>query len=798
MRREIAAAAGHEVLFIGHLDESRMVVSLEVVARGNHGMVAVPRELCEPGDLVIHNHPSGSLVPSDADVLVAGELAQNGIGSAIVDNDVQHLYVMVEPVPPHGITPLDEEALADILDNAGAMSRVLPGFAPRESQLAMLRHVARGMNKNRVVVAEAGTGVGKSFAYLVPVVAWAAANRERIVIATATINLQQQLLEKDLVLVQRALRVEVAAALVKGRGNYLCHRRLAEQHEEAALFAEETPFAALQEWSRSSPTGSRSDLPFFVDDTTWNGVNSEADTCHVSRCPNREQCFVLRARQRAAGAQILVVNHHLLFSDLAIRQAGAGWEGTALLPPFHRLVFDEAHNIERSATAFFSRQVSRYALRRQGLRLVRIKGAHRFGILPELGRRGGNATLVEHAEGETGKFLVALERWNTALVDFLGDEVAWRLTPETAGDMTRVLGREFFEARGAIRALADSLGRLYRSWSEEEREESPLPELAAVVRRLEDHMNILDAFMESAPGGDTVLWMERRSGGQDTPRVTMNCTPLDIRDLMVEAVLEPYATVIFTSATLAVHGSFAYWGTPLGLQDIDEADFQIYPSPFDYPHRVLLAVPADAPEPESRMYRDYLVHIIPRLVQASHGGALVLFTSHRQMTDIYDAVSSHLESRGFACYRQGLDDRARLLLHFREDAESVLFATDSFWEGVDAPGDTLRQVILCRLPFRVPTDPVQIARAEVITQRGGNAFTELSLPQAVTRLKQGFGRLMRRGDDYGVVVVTDPRIARKWYGSVFMQSLPETARICVPGDETVDAIREFIAGFQEL
>jgi ATP-dependent DNA helicase DinG len=797
MRREIAESDGQEILFVGHIDHDGLVATVEVYARGSDAAVAAPVEFCERGDIVIHNHPSGVLRPSDADVSVAAALAESGIGSAIVDNGVERIYILVEPVLPEETVLLDADALAEAIGDAGAVSLQLPGFRERPSQVAMLRQVAQAFNDSRLAVAEAGTGVGKSFAYLIPSVAWASSNRERVVIATATINLQQQLVEHDLPLVQRSLGTDVSVALVKGRGNYLCRRRLAEQQAEADLFSDGEGIRAVAEWAETSPTGSRSDLPFHISSEEWNRVNSEHDTCSAARCPNRERCFVLRARQRAASAQILVANHHLVFSDLAVRRAGAGYEATAILPPFQRLVFDEAHNLERAATSFFSESLSRHALTKQAGRVLRRRGRHRFGILDRLAAFGADPDLARRVEGELDTLREQAETLNTALIAFLGGDGTWRLTPSSAADWRDRLRLSLFDCHRAILGVADRLGALARDIDDRYREDPTFLDLVAIVRRFEGMAAMLERFVDAEPEEETVLWIERRDGGAGGPWVALHATPLDIRPLMREAVFTPYETVVMTSATLAVNGDFQFWGgrigVPFGTGEVLQGRFE---SPFDYPSRVLFAVPEDAPFPESPHYSRYLREIIPRLVNAGDGGALVLFTSYRQLEEIYAETAPLLERRGFSCYRQGSDDRVRLLEQFRADVASVLFATDSFWEGVDVPGHALRMVILCRLPFRVPTDPVQLARAEAVEKDGGNAFAEFSLPQAVMRLKQGFGRLMRRVDDYGVVVVTDPRMIRKSYGRVFWNSMPPATPLTAPGETLVEEVQSFLARFR--
>ena len=800
MREEISASGGQEVLFVGHLDREGMIASVDVYARGSEAAVAAPTEFCERGDIIIHNHPSGRLRPSDADVQVSARLAESGIGSALVDNEISQIYVMVEPLIPEARVALKSDRLAEVIGDDGAMSRVLRGFRERSSQVSMLRSVAAAFNDDGVAVAEAGTGVGKSFAYLIPAVAWTAGNRERVVIATATINLQQQLLDHDLPRVQESLGTQVPTALVKGRGNYICHRRLAEQQREADLFDEGDTVRAIAEWAEQSPTGSRSDLPVPVSGEQWARVNSEADSCSASRCPNREKCFILRARQRAAGARILVANHHVVFSDLAVRHAGAGYETTAILPPFHRLIFDEAHNIERAATSFFSRTLSHHAILRQAGRLLRRRGRHRFGILDRLTALEAPVELVSRCEESVEQLRAQADSFNARMVAFVGGGGAgtnWRLTPATAGMFREGAADALFSMQRALLGTAEKLAAVARAIDDRFREDPLFLELVALVRRMEQMGSILESFGEGMDDADHVYWMERRNGPRGAGYVSLAVTPLDIRRLMQEAVFSPYDTVVMTSATLAVNGSFSYWGDRIGLDSGDESVAAAsFPSPFAYPERVTLAVPNDAPTPDRPEYTAYLVHLVPRLVNAAGGGVLVLFTSYRQLEEVHQAIAPELEGRGFSCYRQGSEDRARLLDQFRTDLASVLFATDSFWEGIDAPGDTLRLVILCRLPFRVPTDPVQQARSEALERAGGNAFADLSLPQAVMRLKQGFGRLMRRVDDYGAVVVADPRMVRKHYGRVFWNSLPPARPLVAPAEELVEELQRFLASFQ--
>lgn len=779
IRREIEEAGGSEILVVCDVDEAGVIDHFRVAARGNLTQVPAPFVHMESGVIILHNHPSGLLRPSDADLAVAAELANHGIGSGIIDNGVEEIYIIAEPMALPEAEFLDADALAAHIEPGGSAATVLPGFEPRPPQIEMLRLVTRAFNDEEICAAEAGTGVGKSLAYLLPAIAWATRNRERVVVSTATINLQQQLLEKDIPAAAAALGVEVRAVLMKGRGNYLCPRRVREAVQENSLFQEEDEeLAGIAAWAGETDTGSRSDLPFYPSDDTWSRVNSDTDSCSPARCPNKERCFILRARREAATADILVVNHHLLFSDLSIRLAGVGYESTAILPPFRRLVFDEAHGLERSATSFFSRSFSELSIKKQLGRVWRLRGGRTFGLLQQLEQLHpeGRAAVAGIPGGIT-TVQEKLDTLNMRAAAFLGNEPSYRVAGDGARSFAQAVGEALFELQEELLTLSEGLAKGIRALSEEERELPPMYELRTIVRRFEEIANISEQFRHPEESPEQVLWLDRRTLRSGARNVRFTSTPLEIAPVMREAVFEPFRTIICTSATLTVRESFDFWGGRIGLpQDQARCVTELFHSPFRYRERVLLAVPSDAPAPDSPLYLPFLKEFLWKLLSVTEGSALVLFTSYGMLDDVYAALKPRLGEAGISSYRQGEDDRSRLLDRFKREVASVLFATDSFWEGVDAPGDTLKLVVLCRLPFRVPTDPVHIARMEALESRGQNPFVELALPEAAMRLKQGFGRLMRHHEDRGAVVVTDNRIVGKRYGKAFLESLPESRR----------------------
>ena len=826
MREAIATAGGNEVFFVGEIADGS-VGDVLVAARGNHAAVPALTPYIEGADVLVHNHPSGHLAPSDADLGIASHVGEQGKGFFIVDNDVGRLYVVTEPIVDRTTSALDADVLAAVVEPGGSLARHHPDFEYRPGQAQMLRAVCDAFNDQATVVVEAGTGIGKSLAYLVPAVAWTAANDERVVVSTATINLQQQLVEKDLPIVQRILGTDVPVSLVKGRSNYLCQRRLRSAMAEGAALepaaAAEDPFAgwlfeeaavegevaaatddaesvapeevlALYEWSLATDTGGRSDAAFNPTDAAWSRVCSEADACGAMRCPNREHCFILRARRQAAAARLLVVNHHLLFSDVAIRirdggGRAAGLDAAAVLPGFRRLIVDEAHAVESSALSFLSESLSAAALYRHCARLHSRRHGRSRGFLAR--RRDWFGAGAERTARAIQSVRDAARRLQQLTGDLLRDTMARALpSEEEAPSLYDVLRHLEADLAAVASAAADAL----ESLPAEQQESEDALELRVELRRL--RATATQCARLAAGGGessdapsDVIRWLER--GRQLTSRLL--CTPLEVAPVLRTAVFERFPTIIMTSATLAVADSFDFWSSRVGL-DADDALFEHIESPFDYERQALVAAPADGLPPGDPGHVDWLSEYLVRVLRISGGGALVLFTSYATLDAVYRQVAPALQPDRLAVWRQTDDDRHRLLTRFSAQESSTLFATDSFWEGVDVPGKSLRVVAICRLPFEVPTHPVARAQLARISRDGGNAFNDLSLPRAVMRVRQGFGRLIRRSGDRGAVLILDSRVASRDYGEAFVASLP--ARTChlLPGEELLTRIDRFLRG----
>ncbi|OGU17621.1 MAG: helicase [Geobacteraceae bacterium GWC2_53_11] len=818
MRHEITAAKGNEVFFIGHINVDGVVYEAETIARGSK--VAVPAIITRAshGDVVIHNHPSGDLTPSSADMDIASVCGNQGIGFVIIDNNCNRCYQVVAPFTEKKGELLSLEEISRVFANDGMMAH-LKGYEQRDEQVRMAFAVAEAFNKDRVVLVEAGTGTGKSLAYLIPAILWAVRNNERIVVSTNTINLQEQLIRKDLPFLARNCAVEFKAALVKGRSNYACLRKLEHAEAEPALFPDESSaeLTTIIEWSKSSQDGCRSDLAFTPHAGTWEEVCCEADQCGRSRCKHFNKCFFYRARRESSAARVLVVNHALLLSDIVLRKE-TGYDATAILPPFTRLIFDEGHHLEDVATSHLSLTIARSGILKQLQRLVPQK-AGRAGLLTLITNRI-TRDLPESQEGLYAELSGLLEShllpkahdlagmtertmdWLAISVEHEGNgreagrEQKLRLTPEV--ERTPFWG----ECRERLHALADavndytsSLRTLLRRCKDlpeklQEKLADQLLDTGGIEGRLQAMADALLFFTTDAEG--YCRWIETRRNNRGV-QARLTAAPLDISGQLKESVFDKLKTIIVTSATLTVGGEFGYLKrrTGFGLLPKERLTELQLASPFDYARQVFVAVPEDMPEPTAPGFREALEHHILKAVKISRGGAFILFTSYDLLNRVYQALSPQLARLGLTSLKQGETGRHTLLTQFRKEGNAVLFGTDSFWEGVDVKGEALRLVIIARLPFQVPTEPVQQARAEKIKADGGDPFRDFSVPQAVIKFRQGFGRLIRSRDDRGAVLILDRRVLNKSYGRTFLRSLPDTEVIKGGSEDLFDRMEEF-------
>jgi len=821
IRREIRRAGGREVTFLAEVDGDRVVVAARAVARGNRSAVLAVSRDAPQGSVMIHNHPSGLLEPSDADLGVAAALHEEGLGTAIVDNEVTRLYVVVEPPAPREVKPLDPDEVADFLGPGGGLADTLRVYEDRPGQREMALVVARRYNQGGVAMVEAGTGTGKSMAYLAPAAFWVQRNQERTVISTNTINLQEQLVEKDLPLLERSMGEKLPWALVKGRANYISIRRARLAAESATtLFQEDRSqeLTSLLEWIKTTRDGSRSDLALPPSQEVWEEVQSDPDICLRARCPHFQDCFFQKARREAAAAKLLVVNHHLLFTDLSLRRATNNFSQSAVLPPYRHLILDEAHNAEEAATEHLGVELSRIGLFRL---LARMENRGK-GLLPDLesrwkkdSERGSAEFLLKRLESRVRP---ALEEARDALAPFL--TLLEEALPGPGGESLRLGGKGGAEPGRSdqvqellsrfllsFRILARETGELRSGiqgdehWAPEL--EGRILDLMSIQNRLENAalgaQRVLDPGKE---GPDLVRWLRIKGGALGRGRnLSMAAAPIQVGDILREDLFRRLESTILTSATLTTRAGFQYLRSRLGLdpETLAEEGGEMgveevtVPSPFSFQDQSLLAIPTDlsGPQADGDRFQEETARVTLELAEMTGGGLFVLFTSHRALKRVGELLRQREGELGGPLFVQGEAPRLRLLQGFTEAGDGILLGTSSFWQGVDVPGDPLRGLIIQKLPFQVPTEPIIAARMEALEAEGRDPFQQYTLPEAALRLKQGFGRLIRTRLDRGAVLILDSRILTRRYGSYLRQSLPPAPLVKGQWWEVKRGLREF-------
>ena len=800
IRSEIASSNENEVFFVGEINHDGKVTSVSVGSRGNLHSVPVNQDLKRKGSVLIHNHPGENLTPSDADLSVAAVSSENAQGFYIINNDVTEIYVVVEPVLPKVIKKLDVDDAAFYISKDGPLAKINENFEERLSQIELLKNIAKTFNQNKTGVFEAGTGVGKSYAYLIPSILWAVQNNERVVISTGTINLQQQLCLKDIPQAIKITGKPVKFILMKGRQNYICKRRLQDALNSKDLFENNDDLDRIAQWQDSCDSGSKSELSFLPSESVWNRINSESDACMALRCPYYSQCFVMKVKKEASAANILVVNHHLLFADIESRLHGAGYDDAVVLPPYKRIIFDEAHGIETAATSFFSESFNRFKILKPLNLLYRKKKNSAMGFLFSVSMLSKEEEKSFQAYQMISKIKSDLTNLETLALDLCIQENNLWLNPLTFRNFQPVLSMCQTLAKD-ISVFTSLVLEVLDGVPEDDRDIPYFWETKVLNRRLSDYSVILNDFFMWEEKPDKVFWLQKKNLPSDMQKddelnyyINFIETPLDIAPLMNQGIFEPMDSVVCTSATLKTGRDFSYWLRHNGLyfSDSDEVLQGEFFSPFPYKENMIFLVPKDIPFPDEPDFQIYVENVLKNLILKAKGRTLVLFTSYESLRLSYNNIFSTMLANGIKLLRQGADDNARILKNFKDDVSSVLFATDSFWQGVDVPGESLSQVIIVKLPFTVPNDPVFKARSEAIRKKGGNSFMELSVPEAIIKFRQGVGRLIRKNTDKGTVVVLDRRIYEKQYGSLFLANVPECKKYYEPVSKILDIIEEFL------
>ncbi|MEJ6951537.1 helicase C-terminal domain-containing protein [Natronospora cellulosivora (SeqCode)] len=786
IKKDISNNNDNEIFFIALIDiETKHVKEYNLLARGNSNMVPAIINDLKPGSIIVHNHPSGDLTPSAADIRIASRTGNNGIGFAIINNDVSKINFIVEAKIPEKEIKINKQEIISLFKPQGKLDMVLRDYEYRKQQVEVVDRIIDSFNEHRQYLIEAGTGTGKSFAYLIPSLYWANTNKETVVISTNTINLQEQIIEKDLVLLKKVLPFSFKAVLVKGRSNYVCKRKMKNLEKRAAdIFDDDlekkVELVKILNWLDDTETGSRSELNFIVSSDLWDELKSESDLCMRTNCPHFNKCFFMHARKEVFSADLLIVNHHLLLSDSVLKKENID-NNHGILPKYKKLIIDEAHNIVEAATTHLGQPFYIAALNKYFQRLYHNK----FSLIPrlrdtltKLSNKQDYLKLIDNnIITQILKLNEISAQYYTFFEDIIDDnETSIRIVKKVKESNT---WREIEEYGDNflinIQKLSNYLNTLYQKILELDPEtiyskfEELLIELESFILKSKLLANNLDFNLKSRDS-QYVFWIEKKG----ERFINQENAPLDISEIMNDILWSNMDTVALTSATLTVSNSFNFFKETLGLEKSDSFSIE---SPFDYAKQAELIIPTDISAPNSPDFLSSIITDFKDILISFGGRTLVLFTSYRMLNYCVKNIRTDLELAGINLLAQGKYSRNYIIDHFKKEDRQIIFGTVSFWEGIDVKGENLEQLIIMKLPFPVPSEPIAAARMEQMQKEGKNPFFDYSIPRAVIRFKQGFGRLIRSKQDKGIVISFDNRLITKNYGKIFLNSLPKDCPI---------------------
>jgi len=744
-------------------------------------------------EVVIRTTKPNHLYPSDMELELSEELYnRRNIAYCLLSSDLDDFY-FVQDIDR---TFLEEVNIKNYFANDGILAKEIKGFEYRKEQEEMAHYIQDAINEDRKIIIEAGTGTGKTLAYLIPAIKWAVVNKKKAIIATNTINLQEQLLLKDIPLAKSIIKEEFSYVLVKGRSNYLCKRFFNELSIGRSIDIETFSMEAREQieyilkWGNKTKSGDKAELPFEVYPDVWELVQSTTELCLGKKCPYRKECFFMKTRMEKMEADILISNHHVFFADLNVRAETDFDSEYLILPRYDMVIFDEAHNIESVARSYFSVEVSKISFTRLLNRIYQKKNK-RKKEKSALIRVEDTIDEKDLEDGQQYIYLLNTLKEEISILQNIGDEYfdEIRKIYETNTDASIRKSLNNFEMTKSrfLKTLRDkkdifqskladflTLMMSFNNVIDEEKEKNP------EVINFNNHLKMFKAyidnfkFINSFEDDNYIYWLDINS---KRTNVLLTATPLNIAEKLSTVLFDNLDRLIFASATIVANGNFDYFKKSLGLDEEDCIEC-IIKSPFNYDEQMSVYIPTDIQDSENinAFVTDASKFILDILLK-TNGKAFILFTSYTMLNQIYYSVSKKLINKGFEVFLHGDKPRSQLIKEFKEAENPILFGTTSFWEGVDVQGENLSNVIITKLPFLVPTDPVVSAISKKIEEDGGNSFTDFQLPEAIIKFKQGVGRLIRKKTDSGNIFILDSRILKKRYGSLFINALPSQKNI---------------------
>ena len=755
-------------------------------------------------EVVIRTTKPNQLYPSDMELELSEELyTRRNIAYCLLSSDLDDFY-FVQDIDRIFLEDID---IKNYFSKNGILAKEIKAFEYRQEQEEMAQYIQEAINEDRKIIVEAGTGTGKTLAYLIPAIKWAVVNKKKVIIATNTINLQEQLLLKDIPLAKSIIKDEFSYVLVKGRNNYVCKRLFNElalgKNIDIETFSIEAreQIEYILKWGNKTKTGDKAELPFEVYPDVWELVQSTTELCLGKKCPYRKECFYMKTRMEKMEADILISNHHVFFADLNVRAETDFDSEYLILPRYDMVIFDEAHNIESVARSYFSVEVSKISFTRLLNRIYQRKNKKKKEK-SALIRVEDTVDEKNLEDSEQYIYLLNTLKEEISILQNIGDEYfdEIRKIYETNTEapikkslnnfeMTKSRFLENLREKKDIfqTKLADFLNlmMIFNNVIDEEKDKNP------EVINFNNHLKMFKAyidsfkFINSFEDDNYIYWLDINS---KRTNVVLTATPLNIAQKLSTVLFDNLDRLVFASATIVVNGSFDYFKKSLGLDEEDCIE-AIIKSPFDYNEQMSVYIPSDIQDSENiNAFVSDASRFILNILLKTNGKAFILFTSYTMLNQIYYSISKKLKDKGFEVFLHGDKPRSQLIKEFKEAENPILFGTTSFWEGVDVQGENLSNVIITKLPFLVPTDPVVSAISKKIEENGGNSFTDFQLPEAIIKFKQGVGRLIRKKTDSGNIFILDNRILKKRYGSLFINALPSQKNIKIL--EKDDIIKE--------